>query len=85
MLYRNLNTRHALKVLSRGLCASLLTAVAAVTVNAAGQGLTPPNNIPTDVKVPDDVVLFLVGHAFGTQNYVCLPTATGFAFKLFTS
>jgi hypothetical protein len=86
MLYGNTITRHAIKILSGGLCASLLTAAAAVNLNAAGQGnLTPPSNIPADVKVPDDAVLFLIGHAFGSQDYVCLPAANGgFAFKLFT-
>ena len=27
---------------------------------------------------------FLVGHAFGTQNYVCVPSANGVAYVLFT-
>ena len=86
MLYGNTITRHAIKILSGTVCASLLTAIGAVSVSAAGQGnLTPPSNIPFEVKVPDDAVLFLIGHAFGSQNYVCLPAANGgFAFKLFT-
>ena len=29
-------------------------------------------------------MLFLVGHGFGTQNYVCLPSGAGVAFTLFT-
>jgi len=37
----------------------LLAAVTAVSVNAAGHdGLTPPNNIPTDVKVSDGLSSF---------------------------
>jgi len=28
--------------------------------------------------------LFFAGHAVGTQNYVCRPSGTGFAFGLFT-
>jgi hypothetical protein len=36
-----------------------LAAVTAVSVNAAGHdGLTPPNNIPTDVKVSDGLSSF---------------------------
>jgi hypothetical protein len=27
---------------------------------------------------------FLVGHAVGTQNYICLPSSSGFAYSLFT-
>ena len=41
-------------------------------------------------KVPENLMVeaghapFLVGHAVGTQNYVCLPSGDGVAFKLFT-
>jgi len=34
--------------------------------------------------VPTGATAFLVGHAVGTQNYVCLPSGAGFAFVLFT-
>ena len=40
--------------------------------------------VPDNVAVEAGNVPFLVGHAIGTQNYVCLPTSTGVAFKLFT-
>ena len=40
--------------------------------------------LPDNVKVDADQVVFLVGHAAGTQNYICLPTATGVAYALFT-
>lgn len=36
---------------------------------------TPPP-VPTDLEVPEGNKLFFVGHAFGTQNYICLPSAT---------
>lgn len=42
----------------------------------------PP--VPGALEVPDGNVVFLVGHAVGTQNYVCLPSGSGFAFQLFT-
>jgi len=42
----------------------------------------PP--VPADIQVPAGNMVFLVGHAVGTQNYVCLPSATGFAFSLVT-
>ena len=29
-------------------------------------------------------IAFLVGHAVGTQNYICLPSGPGVAFALFT-
>jgi len=37
----------------------------------------PP--VPSDLTVPEGNKVFLKGHAIGTQNYVCLPTASGFA------
>jgi Protein of unknown function (DUF3455) len=40
--------------------------------------------VPDGLEVPDGFVPFLEGHATGTQNYVCLPAGSGFAWKLFT-
>jgi hypothetical protein len=45
--------------------------------------VTPPA-VPNGLEVEAGNVAFLVGHAKGTQNYVCLPTAAGFAWTLFT-
>jgi hypothetical protein len=42
---------------------------------AAAQ-VTPPST-PSSITVPDGNTPFLVGHAFGSQGYTCLPTATG--------
>jgi len=44
--------------------------------------VTPPE-VPAKL-VPAGATAFLVGHALGTQNYVCLPSGAGFAFVLFT-
>jgi hypothetical protein len=41
---------------------------------AAG-GLTPPA-VPTDIEVPSGHKLILVGHAVGTQNYICAPATS---------
>lgn len=54
--------------------AIVLCAVGAVT-HAAAQ-LTAPS-VPGTIAVPDGNSAFLVGHAFGSQGYTCLPTATG--------
>src|SRR5262249_59331404 len=45
---------------------------------AAGRArrLRPPA-APTTIAPPVGNSLFLVGHATGTQGYVCLPTSTG--------
>src|SRR5262249_49908685 len=45
----------------------------------------PPPAVPFDLRVdPAANVPFLEGHAFGTQNYICLPSGNGFKFVLFT-
>jgi hypothetical protein len=49
----------------------------------ADNTITPPA-VPSNIQVPAGNVAFLVGHAVGTQNYVCLPSGAGFRFVLFT-
>lgn len=46
------------------------------TVTYAGAQVTPPTT-PDTIAVPVGNSAFLVGHAFGSQGYTCLPTATG--------
>ena len=61
-------------------------AAMAFTVPSAGPAYadtsTPP--VPDNIKVPAGNKLFLVGHAVGTQNYVCVSTSTGIRYVLFT-
>jgi Protein of unknown function (DUF3455) len=66
-------------------CASCLAAAFAVSLPqpARAQQVTPPR-VPNEIRVPPGNEAFLKGHAFGTQNYICLPSDDGFAFKLFT-
>jgi hypothetical protein len=48
--------------------------------------VTPPD-VPANIKVPAGNHAFLKGHAIGTQNYVCVPSASstsGVAYALFT-
>src|SRR6266705_5677047 len=57
--------------------ASLVLACAFGTVtNAAAQKITPPTT-PTLITPPAGNSAFLLGHAVGTQGYVCLPKGTG--------
>ena len=57
--------------------AALVLACAFGTVtNAAAQKVVPPAT-PVDITPPAGNVAFLVGHAQGTQGYVCLPAANG--------
>jgi len=66
-------------------CATALAAAFTVALPqpAYADDVTPPP-VPANIKVPAGNVAFLVGHAVGTQNYVCLPSGTGVAFMLFT-
>jgi hypothetical protein len=60
--------------------------VFAISVSAAPprtDAVVPPP-VPGDIQVPAGSVPFMVGHAVGTQNYVCLPSGTVFKFVLFT-
>jgi hypothetical protein len=45
--------------------------------------ITPPP-VPANIQAPAGNTVFLVGHAVGTQNYVCLPSENGVKFTLFT-
>src|SRR3954449_11537513 len=57
--------------------AALVLVCAFGTVNnASAQNLTPPQT-PAEITVPDGNSLYLIGHAFGSQGYTCLPTSTG--------
>jgi hypothetical protein len=53
---------------------AMMCAIGAVT-HAAAQ-VTPPST-PSTIAVPVGNSAFLVGHAFGSQGYTCLPTADG--------
>ncbi|MCX6047954.1 MAG: DUF3455 domain-containing protein [Chloroflexi bacterium] len=50
---------------------------------AQAHDLKPPP-VPANITVPAGNKLFFVGHAVGTQNYICLPAGTGVKFTLFT-
>src|SRR5260221_14720307 len=51
--------------------------------HANNENTTPrPDPAGIEVDPPNEVVF--VGHAVGTQNYVCLPSGSTFAWNLFT-
>ena len=70
-------------------CATALAMAFAVALPAHADQVTPPP-VPPDLRVPAGSKAFLVGHAVGTQNYVCLPAGVDaqgqprFAWRLFT-
>ena len=57
----------------------MLAVVAILTLGAitqaAAQIQVPP--VPSTIAVQDGNTAFLVGHAFGSQGYTCLPTVDG--------
>jgi hypothetical protein len=69
---------------------SLMAALLGIGLTAAGQAAHAKQVIPPSVPaqlsaaVAQGNTAFLVGHATGTQNYVCLPAGAGFAYVLFT-
>jgi hypothetical protein len=64
---------------------ALATAASAATAQEDQESSTiRPPRVPANIQVPAGNKVFLVGHAVGTQNYVCLPSGTGFNFVLFT-
>jgi len=70
--------RHVLLVAS---VAALASPVAVAVPQANGHLAVPP--VPAAIKVEAGQKAFLVGHAVGTQNYICLPLGSGFAWTLF--
>ncbi len=66
-------------------CAAALAAAFAVSQPqpAHAQQVTVPP-VPFGLEAPEGNKAFLVGHAVGTQNYICLPSGAGVSFQLFT-
>ena len=56
----------------------------AVSLPAHAGKVTPPADVPFNLQADAGTHPFLVGHARGTQNYVCAPSAKGVAYVLFT-
>jgi hypothetical protein len=88
MVLKNWNrlSNHATHRIVPTACATALAVAFAVSLPAHAARVTPPD-VPPNLRVEDGSHAFLVGHAHGTQNYVCAPSATsnpGVAYVLFT-
>jgi hypothetical protein len=73
--------RHNLIMALIAILVGILIVVPPLPVQAAQ---IPVPAVPDAIKVPVGNEPYQIGHAVGTQNYICLPTDTGVAYKLFT-
>ena len=75
------HTTHPISLMAcvTGLAVALILAPAQP---AHADAVTPPA-MPTNIQVPAGHKAVLVGHAVGTQNYICLPSGASFAWILF--
>jgi hypothetical protein len=80
---KNPATRGALPVASAVALAAAFALSLAQPARADADEVTPPP-LPANIQVPAGNTAHFVGHATGTQNYVCLPSSAGFKFTLFT-
>jgi hypothetical protein len=57
---------------------AVLVVAATIGVRGAADAADPvtPPVVPTDIEVPAGYKPILVAHAYGTQNYMCVPAAT---------
>ena len=60
----------------------VLAFTVAVASSAHAEHVIPPQ-VPADIQVTRDNRAFLEGHAAGTQDYICLPSVSGFAWTFF--
>ena len=81
---KKFTVRPATRRTLRFACATVLAVAFGSTFpqQAYAQRETPPP-VPDTIQVPAGHRLFMAGHAFGTQNYICLPSGAGFAWTLF--
>jgi hypothetical protein len=71
------------RTLSRRAWTPYLVGLAGVCLAMLSPGLHAHDAVPADLEVPAGNTLFLRGHATGTQNYICLPTDSSFAWAFF--
>jgi hypothetical protein len=61
-------------------CAAALAS--SVSLQAKADPVTPPP-VPPEIQVQAGNQAFLKAHAFGTQDYICLPSSSGLAWTSF--
>ena len=85
MKHGKTSEHQSIRRILRSACATALAVAGTVALPqpAHAHHVTPPP-VPANIDVQQGNKAFLVGHAVGTQNYVCLPSGTGVKFVLFT-
>lgn len=76
MRYKVSHTTNNLAGVRNMFAAALMLACAFGTITRMEAQVTPPPT-PDTIAVQAGNSAYLVGHAFGSQGYTCLPTATG--------
>lgn len=71
-------------ILHIGWTTALAMALTIAVPRAAHADRVTPPYVPGNLRVLPPNKAFLVGHAVGTQNYICLPSGSAFAWSLFT-
>jgi uncharacterized protein DUF3455 len=84
-----MNIRNTVQNITRGIrliaCTGALATAFVVALPQVGHAqhvTTPP--VPGTLDVPEGNEAFLIGHAFGSQDYVCAASGSGVAFVLTT-
>ena len=77
---QDLTRRHILPIAS--VTALAVAFMVSLPQPAHAHRVTPPP-VPVNIQVPAGNKAFLEGHAIGTQNYICLPSGSGFAWTFF--
>lgn len=85
MKNRNTGQHHITRRIRLIACMSVLGTAFMIALPQAAhaQQLTPPS-VPGKLQPPEGNEVFLIGHAFGTQDYVCAASGSGVAFVLTT-
>lgn len=73
-------TRNFVRTIATGVFALGLGSSAAIAQQGVPFGPDVPE-MPAKLEAPAGFTVFFKAHALGTQNYVCLPAATGVAWK----
>jgi hypothetical protein len=81
---RKLRLASARLTLVAGALLAAMTFAAAIADAEPAQAPVVAPPVPANLQVPKGNVAFRVGHAGGTQNYVCLPSDGGPKFVLIT-